>query len=175
MSSTPLSSLTPYASPQDLLERYDVRTVGELASDTGIPLTAQQMKTSARILAAILDASGALESACIVGNRYTPHDLQSLTGASANFCKMLVCDLAMGRLVMARPTKDETPQFYTMALQWLERLRLGERIFGLQETADAGARITEDPFLESDLARLNLATYQCQRLFGIRGGRFRNS
>src|SRR5215475_13456156 len=117
--SEPLSSQTAYASVEDLLLRYDSRTIGQLVSDMNTPVAADKLKANDTVLAALMDASGSLESACVAGNRYLPSDLQNLTGASQGFLKMLTCDLAMGRLVLRRPTKDGIPDFYQQALQWL--------------------------------------------------------
>lgn len=173
--STPLSSSDSYCTVTEFLERADARTVGDLVSDSGARVSASSLTANANVLTAIADASGMLESACVAGERYTPADLLALTGVSASFLRMLVSDLALGRLILRRPQKDTPlPASYQLALDWLEKLRRGERVFGFQETADAG--VYENNFIrETDLQEANLATYQSQRLFGYRGNRGRTS
>lgn len=170
---TVLSSATAYCSVAEFLKRSDLRTVGQLASDTNVAVAEADLPYNVNVLAALDDASGMLESACLAGERYTPVDLLGLTGVTAAFLRMLVSTLAMGRLVMRRPDKKyPMPPDYEEALAWLDRLRLGERVFSILETQKAGHYQIDD-IREQDLVKLNLATYQAMRLFGVRGGRGR--
>lgn len=166
--STPLSNATSYASAADFLGRYDARSVGDYVSDLGVKVDPVSLLTNANLLTALADASGMVESACLVGLRYQPSDLAGLTGNSLSFLKRLVCDLAIGMLMMRRPQKDRPiPVTYEMALEFLERLRTGERIFGIQETAEAGtpqSRIQD----QGKRNTLNLASLQAGRYFGNR-------
>ena len=169
---TPVSTIVePYCSPAEFIQRYDVRIVGDLLSDTGTRLDQAAVIASTTLRTFLYDASGMVESACLVGEKYDPDDLNALLGASLQFLKRIVADLTFGLLRMRRGHKEDTPMpGYDMALQWLERLRLGERIFGLQENMDAG-KPDNVQVTEAVLARLNLSTYQAHRYFGIRANR----
>lgn len=169
---TPVSNATSYCSAAEFLKRYDVRSVGDLVSDDGTRITGSTAILASGILESVLaDASGAVESACLVGEKYNPTSLSALTGNSAALLKRIVADLAYGMLRMRRGHKEDTPMpGYEMALEWLNRLRLGERIFGLQENMDAG-KPDNVPVTESVLERLRLSTFQASRYFGVRANR----
>jgi phage gp36-like protein len=167
--STPVSNASSYASGADFLQRYDARTIAQLVRDDSTQETIGSLPNDANLLTALQDASGMVESAVLVGNKYIPTDLTTLTGNSANFLKRLVCDLVIRR----RPYIDRpVPPQYEEALAWLERLRDGERVFGLQEVMNAGNSFTEF-LIESDIETQNFATFQAERFFGIRSNRWR--
>lgn len=137
--STPSSGSDSYADSDDLIARYDVRSVIELASDDTTPIAESDLTTDPRVLACLQDASGMIEAACTVGRRYTPADLAALTGNSAQFLKRLCCDLAMGMLFLARPDrKGDPPKAYETALEFLKALSHGEWVFGLLESQNSG-------------------------------------
>ena len=79
-----------YASPQDLLDRYDARRVGDLATDSGTRLTESQILADSKVSTCMEDASGALIAAIKRGNRYTDDDLSLLSGPSLSFLKRVV-------------------------------------------------------------------------------------
>jgi phage gp36-like protein len=136
---TPSSSSTAYASPADMKTRYDVRVLQELCSDSDTRISIGGLDTNERLLAALADASGLVESACFAGKAYQPTDLAALTGVSLAYLKRLVCDLAMGCLFLARPDrKGEPPKSTELALERLEQMRRGEMVFGLREQQGAG-------------------------------------
>lgn len=132
-----------YATPQDLLNRYDARRIADLVSDSGQRTLAPQ---SSPVVAACLDdASGAVDAACRVAQRYTSADLAGLTGNANALLVRLVCDLAFGMLVARRGyTANDAAVMAPReksALEMLEALRRGERIFSGEEQADAGVNI----------------------------------
>src|SRR5262249_5564409 len=119
----------------DLLVDDDTRLASQGAVAANVTL--------ARLL---LAASGEIEAALLANGKYTPTDLQTLTGASQCYLQKLTADLAHWRLKQRRwPDADpNTVQGAKAALDALERLRRGENIFGLQEVADAGLAETID-------------------------------
>jgi hypothetical protein len=172
MAKTPNSSSTTYCSPAEFLKRYDSRTVGDLVADDGARVSASALLTDDNLAAALLTASGYVETACFTGNKYAAADLGALTGAGRAFLYQLVSDLVMGLLLERRPKsgdeKIEPPAAYERAWKTLDRLRLGELVFGLVETGDAGVPAVSDLSV-SDLDTLSLASRQAGRLFGQRG------
>lgn len=142
--STPVSGAAAYCTVAQFLQSYDVRTVGQLLSDTNVAYTVTDINNigstaNLTLLALLQKASGMLESACLLGNRYAPADLSGLTGNSAQFLAGLVADLAMWLLWNRRPDrKTPIPAQASVALDWLESLRTGDRIFGTQEAMNAG-------------------------------------
>lgn len=139
---TPSSGSTPYASASDFSERYDIRTIGDLLSDLGVRLPAGQVLTSSRLTYLLMQASGQVESAAMAGKRYTTEDLAALTGNSKEYLKGIVCDLVIWILMGRRPTREGgVPEIVKGALEALELIRHGHRIFAFTETQDAGKNV----------------------------------
>lgn len=164
---TPISSSTSYASASDLLNSYDATKIGQYATDTGVTLTPGAILTDTKVAAALLRASGEVEMSCYRGGRYTPTQLAALTGASAAALKGLVCDLAYYRLAKRRIPNAEETTGYKEAQEVLKALRDGELVFGLQETAEAGAMDTVD-ISTNQRGQLNRPTDILRRYFGRR-------
>lgn len=146
-----------YATPADLIARYDSRDVGDLADDTGSQVAVADLPTDPNVLASLADASGDIDSALRAGNRYTTDDLAGLSGNSLSKLKRVVCDIAMAYLYGRRPAHnpERLKAFEERAHAALERLRKGENIFDLDETADAGVIDHEYPTAAS-IDKLNL-------------------
>lgn len=168
---TASSSSTAYASSSDLSARFDVRTLRQLASDTGTPVEEAALSANTRLSTALLAASGMVEAACTAGKRYAPADLAALTGASAAYLKDIVCDLAMGRLWMARPAETgELPKCYTEAQKTLKDLRSGFLVFGLVEQQEAGNMEAVREYA-ADVDERDMVTTQAGRFFGRRANK----
>lgn len=170
LAKTPLTASSAYCSVDEVLKRIDKRTVADLVSDTGEAVEANTLTTNAELLAAMLDASGEVEAAAMKGSRYTPADLQALTGAAkARLCRILV-RLTICFLYERRPDKGPIPEVYKAALDQLEQLRSGEMIFGTVETHDAQ---TQDHAVETarNVENRDGTTYQARRFMGRRSNR----
>lgn len=165
--STPNSGSTAYATTAQLSSRYDQRTLGDLASDTGTRVPANQLSTSQPILDALQDAAGMIEAACSVGNRYTPADLLTLTGNGAAFLTRLNCDLAIGLLFQRRPDKGDPPKQVETAWRLLDALEAGHMVFGLLEAAEAG-QPTDVVETSQDVYNRNGVAVQMSKYFGRR-------
>lgn len=167
MAKTPLSSSSSYATPTQLLNAYDARQVGDLVGDVNTRVSANDLLTDNNLQAALDWASGQVEAACLRGARYTPDDLNALTGMSQAMLVGLVCDLAFWRLTVRRNPSAQPTEAYRAAMELLDRLGLGERIFGLEETAAAG--LPESTFVtQQDIDLLRSTTTLSRRYFGRR-------
>lgn len=180
MPQTPLTSATPYATAVDLFVFHDPQQVGELLVDRGAPTpqratlvnTATPLGESLNRL--LLAASGELERACAVGKRYTPTDLQALTGAGAEGLKKLVCDLAFWMLRQRRQPGASDPRMVPgaqQAAETLAALRKGEQVFPFEEAAAAGLDLAVgEPRGGQDLqGRVVPVTSRARPLFGTHG------
>lgn len=141
----------------DLTDRYDARDIGDLASDTGTAVASGDLAANAKVLAAINDALGDIESALVAGSRYTVAQLEALTGVALAKFKRLACGRAMFYLLSRRPAQnpDRLKQFDEWTESQLQRLRKGENIFNLDDQKDAG--VIDHQFIEAvDVSKLNL-------------------
>lgn len=135
-----------YATLENLLDRFDQRTVAQLASDANAP--AADLANNSRIAAALADGAGMINSAVMVAGLYTTEQLTTLTGDDAEFLTRLNCELAMGFLLGRRPEKygDEGVQkLLDRAEQQLDLLRQGSRIFNIEAVKEAGQPTIDGP------------------------------
>jgi hypothetical protein len=144
---TPLTAATPYATADDLFVYHDWQQVGEMLVDRGAPAPQRAtLVNTATPLGGVLNrlllaASGQLESACLIGKRYSPADLQALTGAGKERVVKVVCDLAFWTLRQRRQPGSADPKQVPgaqEALDTLTALRTGEQVLGFAESAAAG-------------------------------------
>lgn len=173
MAKTPLSGDDPYCSGADFLLWYDIRTVKECLSDDDLatPISDGAVPTNPKLVAILQGASGKLEAAVMMGGKYTPTDLATLTGNSLSWMKSIVADLAAPKVLGRRFT--EFPDFQKRleeAEGVLVALSKGELIFGLQENVDAGIL---DSYVETptDVEEREMITYQARQYFGRRANR----
>lgn len=131
--------MAAYATPADLAQRYDVRTLLELPSDTNEAIDSGDLDDNAILLMVLEDASGQVEAALLAGQRYSAADLEDLTGNPLGLLKRLVCQIAFTFLEERRGGLD--PDQFEKRMQWpndmLDRLRRGENIFGITEVLEA--------------------------------------
>lgn len=125
------------------------------------------------LYAILMDASGDVEMAALNGERYTPTDLQTLTGNSLSALKRLVADIAIWRCYQRRPDLNQPmPQQSQVAANLLNALASGERVFGLQEVVDASHldMTTDQP---EDVVTRNGMVVFAEEMFGRRNNRNR--
>lgn len=170
MAITPLSNADSYCPVGEALKRADQRLLCELCSDQGSAVAASSLLTNANLAAALLDASGDLEAALLVGGRYTPADLAALTGAALGKLYRLITRLAVCYLYERRPDLGDVPEVYQKAEEHLEVLRTGKWIFGTVEHANAGRPSHEVERARQVEAREGLAV-QAEAYFGRRTNR----
>lgn len=133
-----------YATPQELVERFDLRTVGQLVTDDQQQLSHTAVVAHQNVLTALQDASGRVESALLHGGRYKVTDLTSLSDNSQNYLKLIVCTLAMVSLLRRRPGcfTELLSQLTAEAEEHIKQLKSGSEVFNLD--AHKGAGVLED-------------------------------
>jgi len=128
--------MAAYATGDNLIARYDVDMVGDLATDNRDELDRALVPDHPNVEAALLDASGEIDTALLAGGRYTPTQLAELTGNTLNHLIRITCDIALANLVQRRPdrmNKELADAYRKTADAWLEKLRKGENVFGIIE------------------------------------------
>ncbi len=130
-----------YATPNDFLQRYDARLIGDLVSDTGTQVAAGALSTNAVLLAVLDDAGAAVDAAVFVGDRYTPAQMASLSTTAASFVRRLVCDLALLYLKRRRGRFDAEKDAALLKeiSETLKSLRDGEDLLLLNTQSEAAA------------------------------------
>ena len=161
---TPASSNSAYATPADLLARYDRRVVADLARDENERPSPTALETDARVLAALADASGEIEAACLKGGRYSAADLNALTGMSKKLLTRLTCRVALWLLYEGRDPGGEAPPWAAKGQEVLQQLATGERIFAFTETQEAGVLGTVER-AATDLQAEDRLTHRASRFF----------
>lgn len=155
-----------YATPSDVLTRYDARTIGQLVSDTGVPVNNPNLMTNTNLLAALSDASGIINSACLTAGRYQVSDLQSLTGDDKAYLTRLTVEQAFIFCVMRRGMEiDKLPQ-RAWVEQTLQQLREGVRIFNVQASVEAGNPTVSFPS-QAVIHQRNFAVDYASRAFPV--------
>ncbi len=162
-----------YADADDLIARFDSRTIGDLASDSGEPVEEANFGTDAKIAAALSSASGEINSAVQQAGLYSTTELAALTGDDAEFLKQLTCDLAMGRLLMRRPGKydpDTYARLIESAHERLDAIRRGINLFNIEEKKSAGQPSIDGP-TAVDYVRLNMIPERAKGYYPARSTR----
>lgn len=165
-------SSTSYCTAAELKPYIDKRVLAALLSDTGTPLTGDPFTDSVNLPSILLAASGTLESACLVGAKYTADELDNLPAASKQHMIRILAGLVMDTL-RNRRTEFSTGDKEVRGASWAEKqivmLRNGHRIFSIASVQDARAGTqTRD---ESPTARANRRdiVVRNSRYFGVRG------
>lgn len=168
-----------YATPDDMIARFDNKRLGQLVVDSGSPKSNTDLETDPTLQAALDDGAADIETAILVSNRYSVSTLQGLAalaiGPARSALIRLNCDLAYGYLMIrkgysAQELESLAPS-YRMALDKLEQLRMGERIFNLtvngdNPPGDAGSNVQQVPFFTQTSTRRPLS--HVHRIFGRR-------
>lgn len=156
-----------YASPAEFLKRYDSRIVGDLVRDDGEQATATELLYDDNLQAALDDASGDIDAALLVGERYYPSDLAALTGNSQTLLIRMCCDIAMAFLLRRRPSKDADKDTARLELaeSHLRKLRDGEQIFYRGEGVDHAGLVDTTGPSTVQLQNLNLMRGRTQNYY----------
>ncbi len=172
--STPLSGLSPYCSPAQLILLKDARTViGDWCSDNDTRIPQGSWATNPTMLLLLQQASGMVESAVAVGAMYkVPDDLVALTGNSATMLAGLVADLFTFLAWSRRPNRGtDLPIEAKLAFEMLDKLRDGHAVLGILENMNAGT-----PSLSADTPEIieerRGAVTIARRLWGRRGNQY---
>lgn len=156
-----------YATGADLIARYDIDLVGDLATDDRETQDRDLVATSPKVLVALGDASGEVETALLAGGRYTVQQLGSLTGNARSHLTRIVCGLAMAALYQRRPEAADAEMIDRLTKDSREAIlaiRRGENLFGLQEEIAASVISTGGPSVV-DYQNRNDLTARMSRYF----------
>jgi len=149
--------MAAFATPADLLQRYDYRLIGQLISDTGSAQDSAAIITDPITTQMLADASGLIVSYALKGGRYSEADLAALTGNGLAFLERLTCDLALYYFVQRRGLPvDKYPQVAD-AMDWLVKLSEGDLIFPITANIEAGVAQSE-PILVETIVSQNFLT-----------------
>lgn len=138
--------MTAYASANDLIARYDVEIVGELATDNRVTLSRSDVLSHTNVATALLSASGEVDVALRAGQRYTPAQLLTLDDNSRSHLVDIVCAFAMARLFRRRPgVHDEMAKsIREQADEFKKLLATGVNIFGIvDDTSNLDASVPQ--------------------------------
>lgn len=129
-----------YADGDDMVARYDFRTLGDLVDDYGVRVAKGNLATHANMMAALEGAAGEINSSCLRAGRYTVADLQALTGDDLAFLKDINCAIGYWRLWKRRSYSDDKQRQEAREayLDSLKLLRSGETIFNDEDVINAG-------------------------------------
>jgi hypothetical protein len=172
---TPVSSLTPYCTAARFLQYHDWQQVADMAKDGDAPRPTRASLVNAASEAGglvanmLMAASGELDSAVLAGKRYDPVDLAALVGNGAEYLAKIVADLAFWRLCQRRQPGTANPERVPgakQALDEMDKLRAGERIFAFLETQQAGVPSNVVPQVPAESSKV---LTQAGRLFGNHG------
>jgi phage gp36-like protein len=158
-----------YATGQDLIDRYDVDLVGDLATDDRATQDRDLVATSTKVAVALEDASGEVEAALLAGGRYTVGQLSTLTGGALSHLKRIVCGLAMAALYQRRPEAadgDMIDRLTKNSRDAIQALMRGENVFGLPSVIDASVIDIGGPSVV-DLENRNDLTVRMGRYFPV--------
>lgn len=158
--------MAAYATAADMMARFDVNILGDICSDTGVPVEPAELASNAKITAALADASGLIEAACLQGKRYTAAQLAALTGNSLGYLKRICCQIAYGLLWDNRSWIDDERRDRAMDRMkaTLKDLRTGEIIFDVPLVPEAGLPSISQPTI-TEINRLNLVVDEARRGF----------
>jgi phage gp36-like protein len=157
-----------YCTPAAFLQCYDSRRVGQLLTDNDEPLFSSQILSSSVLAELLRQATKIIDAACAVGDRYDPTELATLASdvEHGGLIRRLCADIAFGLLQQRRGYSlkeiQDLSSGYQLAMDMLEQLRMGERIFNLDGVPEAGL---------PDVVRLGVnsagpSVANCSRFFG---------
>lgn len=166
---TNVSSPTALLTAAEFLKRADVKRVRQLCSDTDLAIEEGALAANANLAAALIDAQGLLEAACLRGGIYSAADLANLEGASKGAMLRLLARITFCLLHERKPLGGrEPPWFWRDTMDTLDALANGKRLFGLQANVEAGVHgVHSDTRHIVDEVRGTTAS-KLSRLFGIR-------
>lgn len=133
--------MTSMATPAEFLARYDTRLISDLISDVGAPSV--NAATDPNLLAALEDASSAINAAVYVGDRYTPDQMSRLSATAAGFIRRLCCDLALIYIKRRRGRFDAEKDGALLKEvdDTLQSLRNGNNLLLLEDQSESPASV----------------------------------
>lgn len=154
-----------YATARDMQDRFDWEELGDLCSiGAGEQVSANDQVTNQKMVTALLDASGDIDSALMVMGQYTATDLAGITDAnSLAKLKRVCCEIALAYLFENRPlfNPERMKAYQDLKEGHLEKIRKGINVFNIVGQAQIEAGTPEASGLtcvQYNSSNLNLAT-----------------
>lgn len=160
-----------FATPLDMIDRFDETILRDLCSDNGTAET--DLCASSKMSSAIASAEGRVVGACQVGQLYQQADLAALTGPAQAMLVDLVCGLAMQNLLRRRPGREAFKDYMEATQHYeanLDQLRNGQRLFPIAANLAASTVDIEGP-TTVQVTDLNLITTRARGYFPNPGSR----
>jgi hypothetical protein len=142
----------------DLTARKDARTIADLVSDSGSPISESAVANHPKVLIALEDAEGEVVGNLAAFGRYTVEALSELTGSAQSFLKRVIAEIAMINLIVRRPdlSSEDLERHEKIRTQWLDRLQQGNMILANEDTDNSAARVSVDGATLGETANLNM-------------------
>ena len=131
--------MSAYATTAQLIERFDARVLGDIASDDGAAVSEPGLAANPKLLAALNSASGEVEASVIAGGIYTVAQLVAMTGNAQYLLVDLTCCVAMCKLLKRRASSSSEALMKAVcedAREMIQSLRKGEAVFGGTSASD---------------------------------------
>lgn len=155
-----------YATISDLTNAYRTNNLLDLVTDGSSPRPSTLAGNT--VAQAMLDqASGMVNAAALMGQRYSVADLVGLTGVDQAFLTMITVHLAYGLLLKRIGKGESLPAEYGEAKDLLERLRTGEQVFDVVTAVDAGVNVSGYPSFGT-YTTVNLLRDAASRAYPVR-------
>lgn len=152
---TPDSAGSAYCTPVRLFDFYARSVVADMLRATPdgprpsyLAMIDPANPANARLQVALNKGAGEIEAACGVAQRYTPADLDALTGVSRDLLDGLNAARGLWALYVKLKPGTGRPEECPGAKEsqeLLEALKQGDRIFGFEETMEAGLVSVQPP------------------------------
>jgi hypothetical protein len=158
-----------YTDSADLTSRFDIRSICQLVSDTGVPVQESALSADGKVIAALDDAEGEVAAMLLVGGRYNADDLAALTGTSLAYLKYIICNIAMLHLLGRRPTVNAKlyESLTKLRESHIKALQDGSAIFGGNVADEAAARPVVDGVSHQDHVNTNSIRIRKPRYFAV--------
>ena len=164
-----------YCTPAQIIERFDSRTIGQLLADDGTEIEPVDLIGNVVLQNHLQSASGRIEAALIMGNRYLISDLQAIAridpfvtpedplANNSAWLIQLCAEITFSTLWRRRPWDegDVGDTIGKAAEEELERLRSGQLVFNLPAIAES-ANGWVGGASSAQLRSLNLIVDQCR-------------
>lgn len=140
--------MAAFATANDMAVRYDVRTLGDLLSDDGHAVSAQELNNNDYLKTLLLEATGEIKAALLRSQRYTSDELDAVISAgsdTAEYLKGICCELTFWKIWERKPYVDaqQRLQAKQFTRDTLESLRTGAFSLDVSRHQEAGTPKTD--------------------------------
>lgn len=160
-----------HATIADLILRYDIREIGDMATDTDERLDEAAILASDIVQTVMDDAKSEVLSAVQRGGKYTVAQIEALTGDAENLLIRIECDVAMFYLYRRRGNNanpDKAAEQAKQARRLLDMLVKGDAAFGTAEELAASTveyiGLTDRDYESIQLIRDRVQNYYPRRV-----------